>query len=312
MIITKISLWGFNGFEQEYTLSENTLITGKRGVGKSTVIKAIQFVLNTIPSANLQEIFNCYYDRARKDEKFSVSLTFSNGQAISRGLQRNEKGEVKQFFFDDKKKNLSKQDEATFLSVVGVDIPDIKSFLDLSDQKQIAYLFSKFQPADIDIEALTNQIEMLRKNEVEEQNKIIAQRRAIQVIEEELELLPVMANVTIESIRKSITIAELDIKLSQDEINKIKQEEREKVLIERLERLEKIPNKMIIKEECQITTDTQESLSGYQSPNYSIYTQLSNIIDAISEPTKCYKCGAEGFTNPALIPLKLLRGGIKE
>ena len=210
-MISQITLDGFNSQNTTYTLGQNILLLGPRGSGKSSVWKAIQFVLQSIPSANLPKEFDVHYDQGSGTEKFSATLTLDDGQIITRELSRNAKGEVKQKFLVGGVKQLTKIQEATFLQDLNIVLPNIESFLELSDQKKIAHLFSIF-PCEINVERVSSHIDKSRDMENELQRKVLGKREAIQSLEEQLEASPVPSGATIEMLQGEIAKIESTIK----------------------------------------------------------------------------------------------------
>lgn len=203
-MITRIAINGFNGQTAEYTLSQHTLFIGPVGSGKSSVGKAIQFVLQPTASANLPGVFDEHYDRSSKTNKFSATLTFADGRAVTRRLVKDAKGKVTQIFFDGKNKKFDRKQEVELLKDIGITLPDINTFLSLSAQKQIAYLLNLATvDAEIDIEGMNNAIDMAQVLEVELQNKVLGRRRVIYEIESELEAFPVASDVTIEGLKRA-------------------------------------------------------------------------------------------------------------
>lgn len=221
-MIVKVELVGFNGQNVTHNLSHNTLFIGPRGSGKSSVWKAIQFCLQSTASANLPTIFNSHYDQSSKTEKFAVTLTFDNDQTITRQLLRDETGKVSQVFFNNKKKKITRIEEGKLLEDIGITLPDINSFLELSDQRQIEYLVNLIPDGSgIDIERMNNEIDLNRQIEVDLQNTIRGQRLAIHKLEAELEAFPVPSGFTIKELKTAQAnldsqIAVLEAKLAEE------------------------------------------------------------------------------------------------
>ena len=210
MQISKIEMNGFNGINCPHNLGQHTLFLGKRGSGKSSSYKALKFCLQPIASTNLPKEFSAHYAEASQTEKFSVTLTTDDGQTFTRELIRNAKNEVKQRFLSNDKA-LSKIQEANFLQDLGITLPDIDNFLEMSDQKKIEHLFKIF-PCEVDVEKLTDQIDRSKEQENELQRKILGKREAIQSLEEQLSVFPVASGATIELLQKEIAQTETTIK----------------------------------------------------------------------------------------------------
>ena len=210
MLIFKIQLNGFNAQTITHDLAQHTVFLGSRGSGKSSVYKALKFCLSPIPSTNLPKEFSAHYAEASQTEKFSVTLTTDDGQTFTRELIRNAKNEVKQRFLSNDKA-LSKIQEANFLQDLGITLPDIDNFLEMSDQKKIEHLFKIF-PCEVDVEKLTDQIDRSKEQENELQRKILGKREAIQSLEEQLAAFPVASGATIELLQGEIAKTETTIK----------------------------------------------------------------------------------------------------
>uniref|UniRef100_A0A6M3M2W4 Putative RecF/RecN/SMC domain contining protein n=3 Tax=viral metagenome TaxID=1070528 RepID=A0A6M3M2W4_9ZZZZ len=210
MQISKIEMNGFNGINCPHNLGQHTLFLGKRGSGKSSVYKALKFCLSPISSANLPKEFLTHYDTSSQTEKFSVTLTTDDGQVITRELSRSAKNEVKQKFLNGDKA-LTRNGEANFLQDLGITLPDIDNFLEMSDQKKIEHLFKIF-PCEVDVEKLTDQIDRSKEQENELQRKILGKREAIQSLEEQLAAFPVASGATIELLQGEIAKTETTIK----------------------------------------------------------------------------------------------------
>lgn len=75
MKITKLIVENFRGIsKEEYELDDFTVFTGKCGAGKSSVMKALQFVLTGVYDKT-----DVRFDAA----KSSVTLVFEDGMTIS-------------------------------------------------------------------------------------------------------------------------------------------------------------------------------------------------------------------------------------
>jgi hypothetical protein len=158
-MITKIQAKGIKGLEIEQPLDRLNLVLGDNGTGKTARTDALTLaVLGYVPGIAKRnaEILDTYGDGKR----LFVGFTTDDKTSFTRRFARLENGSVSQDYMIDRRK-ATKEQYAVALAKAGIKILDLKSFLDLSDQKKIDLLCSLFPPSG-DLAELEEKIQNLK------------------------------------------------------------------------------------------------------------------------------------------------------
>lgn len=349
MQITKIILDGFNGQKCEYDLDPKSLFVGHRGAGKSTVLSAIDYVLNRVPPNQSWPLHSNPSDESQKS--FSVTLVLDDGSIIKRETKSSKTGCVGSLWMGpaDNPTKMSANSEA--LVKFPITISSADSFLSVSNNKKMELLFNLFAKTlnlEENPDTLAASIDGLEKKI----NAMVADHRTAVIAADQVEAKAKEIAGTPDDVATiEAELKQHTEKLAQArvELKRLRDEEQEAMTQKRIEadraRVAEEQKKKQEEEKAKPVPPAATSVppvpvmrppaspppaeppaSGPSMavshipagekyavpPTVDVVVEIEKVVALAVEKTVCHNCNATQMANSVLIPLKILAKKIKE
>lgn len=350
MRITKIVLDGFNGRCAEYPIESKHLFVGRRGAGKSTVLSAIDYVLNRVPPNQSWPLHSNPSDESQKS--FSATLVLDDGSIIKRETKLTKNGCVGSLWTGPADNPTKMTANAEALTTFPIVISSAESFLSVSNNKKMELLFNLFAKTlslSENPDTLSNSISGLEKKIV----ALVADLRVANIAADQMdakakEIAGTPDNVAV--IEQEFRDHNEKLRLAREELNRLRQEEHEAMTKKRIE------EDRIKQEELRKKREAEKPVQpapAYQTPSVvpapvpkvvhttipiseppasgpsmivapelkselvvvpptvDVAAEIAKVVSMAMEKTVCHACHAPQMANPVLIPLKMLAKQIK-
>lgn len=346
MRITKVILEGFNGQTAEYDLEAKHLFVGRRGAGKSTVLSAIDYVLNRVPPNQSWPLHSNPSDESQK--VFSATLVLDDGSIIKRETKLTKNGCVGSLWTGPADNPTKMTANAETLTTFPIVISSAESFLSVSNNKKMELLFNLFAKnlnLSENPDTLGNSIAGLEK-------KIVALAADLRVATIAADQMDTKAREIagtpddVAAIEQQFKDHNEKVRVAREELNRLRQEEHEVMTKKRIEedriKQEELRKKREEEKQRQqvpvlpppaavplvvhTTVPIVEPPASGQSmlvspvpqvervavpPTIDVVAEINNVVSMAMEKTICHNCNAAQMANPVLIPLKMLAKQIK-
>jgi len=233
-MLTKILTKDFKGISFEQDLGQYNLLLGPNGAGKSARTEALAIAIIGYNPKDAQKRPGDIFHTHASGDSWTVGIEIMRDglpQKFSRTFKNG--GTVAQVVACNGKKLTQKQVEATLVRLGEPKLFDLGAFMDLSDQKQINYLFDLFPPQE-DLGAIDEKIAELTMRDSKLRDKLKGIKSVIERLTAERSEIQVTG--TLAEIKAEVERKVKDLEEAEKNLKEVEAQEREKAAKEEAEK----------------------------------------------------------------------------